>query len=217
MQILWTYWTNYYINIKWYSLPKHGIQEVSGTIPLISTKKTCNRKISGLFRLKSAVFVHSVWSFPRAAEHLHPAELLVPELVPEWPCHIMDALSCYPTWLSFCFAASSPWSWPIWIFSISHCRPSAGAPSVSPRWQCWEQSCCQISNHTWIQSAMRRRKKAKRKSWKKWKNWACRHRWLWKGRLYQHLPKLRWCPRCDLNSLDNFWLWNIMYLYLIQV
>ena len=27
----------------------HGIQEVSGSIPLISTKKTWNRKISGLF------------------------------------------------------------------------------------------------------------------------------------------------------------------------
>ena len=37
MRIFWTYWTNYCINIKCYSLPKHGIQEVSGSIPLIST------------------------------------------------------------------------------------------------------------------------------------------------------------------------------------
>ena len=34
--------------------------------------------------------------FTFCAELLHFAELLVPELVPEWPCHAMDALSRYP-------------------------------------------------------------------------------------------------------------------------
>ena len=49
------------------------------------------------FRLKSAVFVHSIAFIQEVAEHLVSAELYVPEFVPELRWYTLDRASHHPT------------------------------------------------------------------------------------------------------------------------
>ena len=116
MRIFWTYWTNYCINIKCYSLLKHGIQEVSGSIPLISTMKMAN-----------SLRKHLKWKhfgcFSVHATHSLPGRFVT-------ACHIWRWLSGTPNFRLKYPARSGTDSGQNWILH-SICSPGKPLPSGS--------------------------------------------------------------------------------------
>ena len=100
------------------------------------------------FRLKSAVFVHSVAFIQEAAEHLLSAVLYVPEFVPELRWHTLDRVSHYPTlgnWMTLQVLPSGS-SGPLRPVGKALLNRSMASNRMD---SCTWRECCVISTSAW--------------------------------------------------------------------